>query len=266
MPAMSSPFRRATSTLLATTAGILALGAGTAGAATPKLSLKVSGPTIEGVPFKEVAGTETTLLLAGTVKGKVPAGAKVRLAVKAQPSAPFKFAKGTLKVTGGRVKTALNATASNTMAYQLVVVSKQGRSLARSKAATVVWIAPPTSLGVSFYGEGAEIQLPSGKVSCGSGVETAAATCFNAKGGHSANVELPLSAITTTIGTPPGSTIVTYLNGAVVCTAHGPNGSCINTEVRTPAETSPTQVPASAEYRSPAGAVYKVTVMVTIFP
>lgn len=242
-----------------------AVGAGSASAAsTPRLSLKVSGPTIEGKPFKEVAGTETTLTLSGTVTGKLPAGAKIRLGFKHGPR-PLTLAKGTLKAKGGHVSTTVKSSVGISTGYQLVVISSKGRTIARSPMRTVVWIAPPENLTVSLYGEGAEIELPSGKLSC-NGVEAGPGTCQLTHGGLSGNFSYTITGGPSIIGTPPGSTVKVYMNGAVVCEAHGPDGTCQNrTVVTTPAVSGMGSVTIATEYISPAGATAKVTAIVILF-
>jgi hypothetical protein len=244
--------------LTAATVTCLLTLASAASAASLKLSLTAgrlpAAPYgVHKVPSAQVGDH---VKLHAKIAGRVPRGAKVRLAVRPLADSPFKLQKGTITVRHGSATVTTTGNAG-TYAYRLVVVSKQGRTLAGSPLLNFVWVPRPTSLLVSdAAGSDFVADVKTGAVSdCLHPDGTA--TCQD-QNGFQSGTPLQLSATTNT-GQIAGARTTLSFAGHQICTTNAFSGSCLEVQATMPTVTAVTYEPEVATYTDPSGHTFTAT-------
>lgn len=265
---MLAEMRARISVVSAVLAAVFAILSATSVAASgPRLSITAVGApmiSIAGLHLQEAA-TDTPLTIDAKLSGAVPAGAKVKLAVRTVASAPFKAQKGTIAFHGGRASFHVNASIASTVSYRAVAVSASGATLAKSASVGVFWVAPPTELVVTDDGDQADLNLKTGAITCYPQSSASGTTCTD-PGGSSSGGDEPLGAYVNPTDMPPGASIALSFNGTQICTSSVFDGTCEEQNVTMPTVAATTTFPAVAQYTSPSGAKTTVTLQITDFP
>jgi hypothetical protein len=196
----------------------LAVAVASAQAASPKLT--VVGLKSFNLPEGTLPLTEVGDLaeLDVAYKGKLPAGAKMKLLVKKNSEAPFEPSSEAVKLAGGHAKVKVSEHGiGGPIEYKVELI--QGKAvLSASKPVTVVWASEPA--GVYVFGpddsESAYTSSQKGGQSCSAG-------CSNTSG---AGVGGYAEAKSGTGPVAPGWTVKLLYDGQVVCQAENVEAAC----------------------------------------
>jgi hypothetical protein len=251
--------------LTAATVTCLLTLASAASAASLKLSLTTRGLAVAPYGGQKVPSAQVGdhVKLHAKITGRVPGGARVRLAVRPFAASPFKLQKGRITVRHGSATVTTSGNAG-TYAYRLLIVSKQGHTLAGSRLLNFIWVLRPASLlvadatGINFVAD-----IKTGAVSdCLHPGGTA--TCQDQHGFQS-GTPLQLSATTNT-GQIAGARTTLSFAGHQICTNNAFGGSCEEVQATMPTVTSATYEPEVAAYTDPSGHTFTATFEIRDYP
>jgi hypothetical protein len=235
--------------------------ASAASAASLKLSLTTRGLPVAPYGVQKVPSAQVGdhVKLYAKITGRVPGGAKVRLAVRPLAESPFKLQTGRITVRHGSATVTTTGNAG-TYAYRLVIVSKQGHTLAGSPLLNFIWVARPTSLLVSdATGSSFVADIKTGALT-GCLHPDGMATCQD-QNGFQSGTPLQLS-VSTNTGQIAGARTTLSFAGQQICTNNAFAGSCEEVQATMPTVTTATYEPEVATYTDPSGhtftAIYEI--------
>jgi len=224
-------------------------------------------PTLEtvGMPSGVIVGhampyieTNTVGHLRAGYPGRLPAGAKLQLLVKA-PGRTFRATRTKVRLSGGHASIAITEPGiGGPVGYEIALLSGK-RRLSISKAVSVYWTRPPGGIFVlGSSGGSAYTSLTVTSESCASPQP-------HCKGNYNSAQTFLYTAQSGTAPIPPGWSVALFYNGQQLCSSKAIGGAC-SAQITFPTVMSgSTQVVVSAQAISPHGVTTTANLYITVF-